>query len=274
MKERSGGELQMDVIADGQLGSDKQIFEQMRTNEVQIHVGGPTVIHNLVREYQCMEAEWVFDDEEHGYRVWLGSLGKEVKAQIEKRFGISILGVAKAGARVVSIKKPIHAPGDFKGVKMRVTNQLRGEVFGAFGALPVPLPIAEVYGGLQQGTIDAAENGLSSIYGNRFQEISRYLIETNHNWKYWVFSGATEFINGLTPAQRKVFDETLVETVAWANKESGRFEIEIRGEMEKSGVAFIRPDVEAMKKIAAPVVQKFAASNCRPGLLEEIASYR
>ena len=276
MKERSGGELQMDVIADGQLGSDKQIFEQMRANEVQIHVGGPTVIANLVREYQCMDGEWVFDDEEHGYRAWLGSIGKEINAKLEKQFRLSVVGVAKAGARVVSINKPINVYQDFKGVKLRVTNQLRGDVFGALGALPVTLPIAEVYGGLEQGAIDAAENVLSSIYGNRFHEINRYIIETDYNWKYWVFSSNTRFIGKLTPEQRKVFDETLTETVAWVNKESGRFEGEARKEMEKVGVTFIRPDADAManmRKIAVPVVAKFATGNCRPGLMEEIATF-
>ena len=35
----------------------------------------------------------------------------------------------------------------------------------------------------------------------------------------------------------------------------------------------IEPDVAAFEKIAKPVVAKYAAEKCRPGILEEIAKY-
>ena len=44
--------------------------------------------------------------------------------------------------------------------------------------------------------------------------------------------------------------------------------------MEASGkVNVTQPDVAAFKKIADPVVQKYADEKCRPGILEDIAKY-
>lgn len=273
MSERSGSELQMDVLADGVLGSDQQIFEQMRTDEVQLHVGGPTIIHNLVREYQCMEAEYVFPNEEHGYRVWLGEPGEQVNRDLEAQFGLTILGVAKAGAREVTSNRPINSVADFAGLKIRVTNKLRSAVFEAFGALPVPLPITEVYGALRQGAIDAQENPLSTIYGNRFFEAQDYVLLTNHIWKYWVFTASKDFVDSLSPEHLQIFEDTLAETIAWTNEERFRKEDEVRKLLEEAGIKFIQPDVATLMEIAAPVVRKFADENCRPGLLETIATY-
>jgi hypothetical protein len=35
----------------------------------------------------------------------------------------------------------------------------------------------------------------------------------------------------------------------------------------------VEPDVAAFRTVALPIVEQFAKENCRPGLLEEIATY-
>jgi TRAP-type C4-dicarboxylate transport system substrate-binding protein len=55
----------MQIISGGALGGDKQLLQQLGTNEIQLHVAGPVVVHHLVKEYQCLEAEFVYKDGEH-----------------------------------------------------------------------------------------------------------------------------------------------------------------------------------------------------------------
>jgi TRAP-type C4-dicarboxylate transport system substrate-binding protein len=60
MAERSNGDLDMEVIFGGALGGDQQLLQQLSNNEIQMHIAGPVVVHHLLKEYQCLEAEYVY----------------------------------------------------------------------------------------------------------------------------------------------------------------------------------------------------------------------
>ena len=275
MSKATNGELVMTIIPGGTLGGDRTLLQQLSTNEIQVHVAGPVVVHHLLREYQCMEAEFVYNDEAHGFRVWTGPLGQEINDKLVSQHKIRMVGIGSRGARHVTANRAIEKPEDLKGVKMRVTNKLREEVFGAMGALPGPLSIAELYGALRQGVFDAQENPISTIYGNRFYEVQSHINLTGHVWSYWVVSASETFLSGLKPEHRKIFIDTLQsEAIAWLNKEVPAREDKLLKEMEASGkTKVVRSDVAAFQKVAQPIVKAYAAKNCRPGLLDDIAKY-
>jgi tripartite ATP-independent transporter DctP family solute receptor len=270
LRKASGGELQMDVIVGGSLGGDKEMLQQLSNDEIQLHIAGPVVVHFLAQPYQCMEAEYVFDDQDQGLKIWRGPLGQEVSKALEDKYGITIVGVGKRGARDLTSNKAIKEPDDLKGVKVRVTNKLRADVFRAYGALPAPVPINELYGALRQGVVDAQENPIPTIYGNKFYEVQKFIDLTGHVQSYYVVSANKKFLAGLTAAQRKAFDSTLAESIAWLDQTVENDTKALLEKMEKSGVTVVHSDVPAFKKIAAPIVKAYAEKNCRPNLLDDI----
>ncbi len=267
----SNGELDMKIIAGGALGGDKQLLQQLSTNEIQMHVAGPVVVHHLVKEYQCMEAEFVYQDGEHGLRVWNGPLGDEVNQKLIEKYNVRMVGVGHRGARHLTSKKPVASPDDMKGMKVRITNKLRQKVFQAFGANPVPMSIKEVYGALQTGTVEAQENPLGTIWGTNFYEVQDYLNLTGHVWSYFVISANNDFYEGLSADHRKIFDTELEKAVAWMNDAVRKDWDDARGKLTDKGMDVVEPDVAAFKKIAEPIVKQFADESCRPGLLDDIA---
>lgn len=274
MKEKSGGDLDMTFIPGGVLGGDQQLLQQLATNEIQLHVAGPVIVHRLLKQYQCMEAEFVYESEEHGYKVWTGDLGNEVKAALEKEYGITIAAVGLRGSRHLTANRAVVKPSDLEGVKIRVTNPLRTEVFKAFGALPSPLSIAELYGALRQGVFDAQENPIPTIWGNKFFEVQSHVNLTGHVNSYYVVSANKGFTDKLSDEHRKIFNDTLTEAIEWLNDKVRNDTADLLDKMTAAGVTVVEPDVAAFKKIAMPIVQKFAAENCRPGLLADIDKAR
>jgi TRAP-type transport system periplasmic protein len=115
---------------------------------------------------------------------------------------------------------------------------------------------------------------VSTIWGNKFYEVQRYINLTGHVWSYNVLSGNKSFVDGLKPAQRKVFDETLKEATAWLDRTVAEEEAALLEKIRATGKnEIVRSDVAAFQKIALPIVQKFADANCKPGLLAEVAKY-
>jgi TRAP-type transport system periplasmic protein len=271
LEKRSNGQIRMEFSSGGALGGDQELLQQLATNEVQMHIAGPVVVHRLLKEYQCLEAEYVYRDEKHGFRVWTGPLGQEVSDRLKARYGIEIVAVGARGARHVTANKPIREPADLKGVKIRVTNPLRSQIFAAYGALPGPLPVSELYGALRQGVFDAQENPIPTIYGDRLYEVQKTINLTGHVWSYNVVTANSKFLASLKPEQRKVFDETLKESIDWLNRAVAGETDELAAKMKKEqGTETIPANVTAFRDIALPIVEKFAQANCRPGLLDDI----
>jgi TRAP-type transport system periplasmic protein len=271
LEKRSNGQIRMEFSTGGALGGDQELLQQLATNEIQMNVAGPIVVHRLLKEYQCLEAEYVYADEAHGFRVWTGPLGKEVSDKLKARYGIEIAAIGARGARHVTANKPIREPADLKGVKIRVTNPLRSSVFSAYGALPGPLPVSELYGALRQGVFDAQENPIPTIYGDRLYEVQKFVNLTGHVWSYNVITANSQFLAGLKPEHRKIFDETLKEAVEWLNKAVATETDDLVAKMKaEQGVETLPANVAAFREIALPIVEKFAEANCRPGLLQDI----
>jgi TRAP-type C4-dicarboxylate transport system substrate-binding protein len=156
-------------------------------------------------------------------------------------------------------------------VKIRVTNPLRAEIFEAYGALPGSLPVSELYGALLQGVFDAQENPIPTIFGDRFYEVQKYIDLTGHVWSFNVVSVNSEFVDGLSEAHRKIFDDTLAESVAWLDQAvADDTDALIEQMKQEQGIEIIEPDVAAFSAIATPIVEAFAAENCREGLLADI----
>ncbi|MGQ9369266.1 TRAP transporter substrate-binding protein [Azospirillum sp. ST 5-10] len=271
LTERTGGGLTMNVIAGGTLGGDREHLQQLSSGEIDINLSSPVALQHVAPQYQCLEAEYVYEDEEHGFRVWRGAVGQEVSKAIHDQYGIEIVGIGRRGARHLTANRPVKVPSDLQGVKMRVTNNLRAAVFGAYGALPMPLPLSELYGALRQRVFDAQENPLATIYANRFHEVQSHIVLTGHVWTYNIVLANSQFLQSLSPDERKAFAETLDETIAWLGDAAIKEDERIRAEIEKNpDVSFVEPDRAAFRAQARPVLAKFAEENCRPGLLADV----
>ncbi|HVL22161.1 MAG TPA: TRAP transporter substrate-binding protein, partial [Amaricoccus sp.] len=218
MADKSGGDLVMELSTGGALGGDQELLQQLATNEIQVHIAGPVVLHRLVPAYQCLEAEYVYEDQAHGFKVWRGALGQEVSDALKEQYGIEIAAVGARGARQLTSNTPVKTPADLKGVKVRVTNPLRAQIFEAYGALPGSLPVSELYGALLAGVFDAQENPIPTIYGDRYFEVQKFINLTGHVQSYNVVSVNSAFVNGLSPENRAIFDDTLAEAIAWLDE--------------------------------------------------------
>ncbi|HET8728355.1 MAG TPA: TRAP transporter substrate-binding protein [Alphaproteobacteria bacterium] len=270
LQERTNGELELNILSGGTLGGTRELIQQLSSGEIDVNLSSPVVLQFAAPQYQCLEAEYIYRDEDHGFAVWRGDIGEEASQAMKESYNIEIAAVGRRGSRNVTANRPIEKPSDLKGLKMRVTNDLRASVFLKYGALPAPLPLSEVYGALRQGVVDSQENPLSTIYSLRFHEVQDYISLTNHVWTYNITFVNSDFYEGLGES-RAVFDETLNEAMAWLYDAVEEENASIRRAIEDSGEAeFIEPDIAAFREQARPILAAYAKQNCKPGLLEQV----
>jgi C4-dicarboxylate-binding protein DctP len=102
-----------------------------------------------------------------------------------------------------SQKKPILAPEDFKGLKIRGFNALADTALVALGASPSAMPGSEVYNALQTGVLDAGVTDISAAFSRRYYEVQKYGTVTPAFTVYFhLYVNPSWWNSKLTAAQR------------------------------------------------------------------------
>lgn len=271
LSEKTDGEMSITILSGGTLGGTRELIQQLSSGEIDLNLSSPVVLQFAAPEYQCLEAEYIYESEDQGFAVWRGPIGQEASDAMKKTYGIEIAGVGRRGSRNVTANVPVKEPGDMAGLKMRVTNDLRSKVFASYGAQPAPMALSEVYGALRQGVFDAQENPLSTIFSNRFHEVQDYISLTEHVWTYNIVYANSAFYDGLDDDKKAAFDETLAEALDWLYDAVAKENEDIRAQIEAAGTTeFIEPDKAAFRAAARPILEEYAQANCREGLLAEV----
>ena len=258
VKEKTNGQIEIQVFPASQLGTEEQITEGVIFGSVDIAVSGAGQIGNLFRPIYICEMPYTFKDNNHVLRFAKSGIAKAMFADLEKEFLIKVLAPSSFGIRQLTSNKPITTPADLKGFKLRVPEQMITVEYGkAMGAEPTPIAYAEAYMSLQQNVVQGLENPLSAIKNMRFYEVQKYINLTSHvtNCCFYLMNGAK--FNALGQDQKAIlleaFDQAsklIVETLNREDKGLIAF-------FESKGVKIHKPDIEAFKKATANMPVKF-----------------
>ena len=123
-----------------------------------------------------------------GVRRLVHEVGGKFYAFCEKK-GFKTLGLWASGFKQITTRgKPVNAPEDLKGMKIRVmpSPQLV-EQYKSWGANPIPIEYAELYNALQQNIVDGQENPLQTIAMAKLYEVQDYLTLSDHGFLGYLF---------------------------------------------------------------------------------------
>jgi TRAP-type C4-dicarboxylate transport system substrate-binding protein len=103
-------------------------------------------------------------------------------------------------------KKPIIAPEDMKGMKIRGFNALADTALIQLGASPSAMPGPEVYNALQTGVLDAGVTDVSAAYSRRYYEVQKFGTVTPSFTVYFHLYVNPAWWAKLTPADRSALE--------------------------------------------------------------------
>lgn len=103
-------------------------------------------------------------------------------------------------------KKPLLAPEDFKGMKIRGFNALADTALVQLGASPSAMPGSEVYNALQTGVLDAGITDVSAAYSRRYYEVQKFGTVTPSFTVYFHMYVNPAWWSKLQPAQRQAIE--------------------------------------------------------------------
>ncbi|MEM1048447.1 MAG: TRAP transporter substrate-binding protein [Pseudomonadota bacterium] len=181
VKEKSDGRLTGKIYHAGVLGSQPDAIEQVRLGIIDFGVFSLGPMGQVVPETNVVSLPFIFKSVSQMYDLMDGAAGEAIGKGLENK-GLIALGWYDAGARsFYNSQKPINAPDDVKGMKVRVmNNDLFVGMIESLGGNATPMAFAEVYQSLKTGVVDGAENNPPSYESTNHFEVAKYYSISEH----------------------------------------------------------------------------------------------
>ena len=179
--EGTDGRVTFTIFPNSQLGSETEMLEQVQMGTLGAAAIMCGSMQSLDMRMAIEDLPYMWKDIDHARAAFDGEFG-DYLADIMRDQGMEEIAYLEWGYRHITNNiRPIVEPEDLNGLKIRVAQtQLRVDAFEQLGALPTVLAFSELYGALQQGTVDAQENPLSNTVAANFNEVQKYLSLTGH----------------------------------------------------------------------------------------------
>lgn len=176
---QSKGRLKLEFYPSMQLGGKtSDLVQQLQDGVVDFIVMTPGVTPGRFSGVEGMDMPFTNVGTSEGQTPALLAFAN--KWLLDKDFkGIKIIHMHATDAAVFhTTKKPLKTMEDFKGMKIRAPGRYVGEVVKALGGTPVGLPLGDVYEALERGQIDGMAMNWAIIPSYKFQEVTKYNLET------------------------------------------------------------------------------------------------
>jgi len=257
------GKVQVQVFPNSQLFGDAKEMEALLLNDVQIIAPSLSKFDRYTKKIQVFDLPFIFKDAEAALRFENSKEGKALLKSMEDK-GLIGLNYWGNGMRHFSANKDFRLPQDVKGLKFRIqASDVYEAIMKSLGANGQKMAFAEVYQALQTGVVDGQENSFSNTYSQKFHEVQKTIIESNHGILDYMVVVNAKWWNGLPADVKKGLTEAMNEATVFNNQIAKQKNDEARAAIEAAGKAKIVKLTDAQlaewKKAMQPVYKQFEA---------------
>ncbi len=244
IEKRTNGRYHIDVFPASSLGKESDINQGLTLGTVDVIISGLSFAARTFPRIGVGYYPYTFRSGDHLIKWAQSDAFKQLTDEYRQKSGIQITAMTYYGTRQSTTNKNFTDCAGMKGLKMRVPDVPAYLALPkACGANPTPIAFAEVYLALQNGTVDAQENPLTTIEAKKFFEVQKFIVLTGHIVDSLATQVAPHVWNKLSDADKKIFTEVTQEAAAKATAEITKHEAELVDEFKKKGLTVVSPNL-------------------------------
>ncbi len=261
VKERTNGEIEIEIYPAGILGGETELKEMVSMNTIQMVSSGWSLLTNKLSYSIAYFGYYQMLNRDELEAFYSGEIAKKFYDAYEKVTGVRVIshGFYQA-ARNVLATKPIESLEDMKGLIMRTPNGVSVdlEAWASWGCQPVGMAISECYTAFQQGVIEAVEMPSSYMSSYSFAEAgAKYLMKSEHQIYNNLLGVNAQWFDSLTPETQQIIIDAASEAGAYCKEmEMADDQAYIDAMVKDQGVTVIEwsPEFKAqLKELVTPV---------------------
>lgn len=259
LEKLTDGEMTVRIHYNNELGGEREVFELMGINSLDMTVQSAGPMGNWVKEFNMFDLPFLFDNREHVYATLEGEIGQELSQKFEDETNVKILGWVENGFVTTSSNNAINSVEDVQGLKIRVQeNELQIDTWNAYGADATPMAWTEVFTGLQQGVIDGHSNSLATIQTSKIFEVQSHIAFLEDRFSPGPIAISKKKFDSLTKEQQDAVVKAAKHAEPIGRQANQDKVIEAREFLEGEGIEFTDPDKESFKEKTKSVYEKWA----------------
>ena len=277
VEELSGGSITIDLQCSGILGDNGTVRKLMTQPNSTIHISRQSTsgfVSLGCADYALLSIPFTFASREH---FWAFAASETAQRMLDepKDKGLNIMGLyyGEEGFRHLFSAKPVQSVGDFAGLTMRVTNDAALQAIAQnLGMAGQKIDFSDLYGALQTGKVDVADQPLSNYLANHFDEVAKYIILDGHQLGIMETFITTEAWDALSEKQQAAVREASKYASDYCRRISQEEEDKVIQQIEAAGVTVVAvDDIAPWQEALAGFIQEASADNA--ALYQEILGY-
>lgn len=261
VEERTGGSIVVETYHSASLGDDRTMSEALQLGTQEVTTPATASLVGFVPELSIFDFPFLFPNEEVASKVLNGEVGQKLLDKLESQNLVGLAFLEMGFRNLTNDLHPVATAEDWKGLTIRVMpNELYIDTFKALGANPTPLAFPELFTAMQQGTVDSQEGLYSVVYDGKFQQVQKYISNTQHTYSPFIFMMGKPFYDSLTAEEQEIVRTAAKEAAVYVrelNKENDQRMLE---ELIADGMVYteVTPEDRAeMAEVVKPVVEKY-----------------
>src|SRR5881227_1175727 len=247
---RSGGDITAEVYPNSSLIKTNAQFSAMRKGALDISLYPMPYAGGELPETNIGLMPGLVSTYEQGLSWKNRPIGKALSDFMADKGIILLTWVWQAGG-VASRTKPIVAPEDAKGLKVRGGSREMDMVLQTAGAAVLSVPSNEIYAAMQTGACDAGITSSTSLISFRLEEVATHLT-SGAGASYWFMLEpllmSKSMFGRLPKNQQEIIRSVGTELEAFGRKGAQDDDIEVAKVYEKAGAKVSPLDVATVGK--------------------------
>jgi tripartite ATP-independent transporter DctP family solute receptor len=237
LEKRSGGKFRIEVFPASSLGKESDLNQSLSLGTIEIITSGVAFAARRYPRLGIAYYPFLFRDAEHLLAYARSDIFREITEGFRARTGIAMIAYAYYGTRHVSAQQAFSDCTGMAGLKIRVPDAAIYSVMPrACGANPTPIAFAEVYLALQNNTVDAQENPLTTILAKKFYEVQKHIMLTGHVVDGVMTQVAPHVWSRLSQSEQALLIQVAREAAARASAEIQQREAELVAQFRSQGL--------------------------------------
>ena len=272
VKEKTNGEIEIDIYANGQLYGQKDALEALKLGTLDMAMSDTALWANYDPACGVMDMPYMFKSRDHAIKVASSDIIDPIKERLVESAGIRPILVECLNFRNSFVKDmSIDSFEDFKGLKMRTPEApMTIAAFEAIGANPVVIPSGEAYTAVQTGVADGLEGHAEYMVLQKFYEVAKNYVLTQHVMTFTALNMSEQVYQTLTDSQKEAFAEAGAEALEYFYEYTENLFDEKFAELEANGVTITDIDRTPFEEACAPFIQSFIEENDLQDLYDAI----
>lgn len=206
VESNSKGEIKAQVYHSAQLFRDNEVIKAVATGALEAGCAFTMYLESqLVPAMKIFQMPFFFQNSSEILAVMRSDIGGTMRKTAEQK-GVKLLGLIMFPSpqdTIVMASKPLKVRDDIKGMVIRAVSPESSAIIKRWGAGPSFLTGAEVYMGLQRGTIHGAVNSVTTYVERKLYEVAPHAIFLPVISVHTFIAMNKGVFDRMTPAQQK-----------------------------------------------------------------------